>query len=65
MITFIKEEVGLKYLKRMIKFKTEQYKRGFYSTKDYIITIGAHIIVCFLPNRIRKIIYLKFLRKSK
>lgn len=62
---FYKRRGGLNYLKRMLKFKTEQYKNGFYSKKDYIITMGSHFIVCLLPNRLRKIIYLKFLRKKE
>lgn len=60
---FYKRRGGLHYLKRMLKFKTEQYKNGFYTRKDYITTVGIHTIVCLLPNKVRKFIYLNFLRK--
>lgn len=61
---FYKRRGGLKYLKSILKFKIEQYKRGYYSLKDLIISGGSHIIVCLLPNFIRKWIYLKLLRSK-
>ncbi len=62
---FYKRRGGIKYLKSILKFKKEQYKKGFYSRKDYIISSGAHIVVCLIPNKVRDILYKKVLRKGK
>ena len=61
---FYKRRGGSKYLKSMLKFKKEQYKKGFFSRKDYLISSGAHIFMCIIPNRCRNILYKKFLRKD-
>ena len=60
---FYKRRGGIRYLKTILKFKKEQHLKGFYSTKDYIISGGAHIIVCFMPNFMREFFYKKILRK--
>ena len=60
---FYRRRGGVKYLKSILKFKKSLYKSGFYSLKDYIISSGAHIIVCMMPNNARNFIYKKFLRK--
>lgn len=62
---FFKRRGGVKYLKSILKFKVEQYKNGYYSISNLIISGGAHTIVCILPNSIREFIYLKLLRKKK
>ena len=59
---FYKRRGGIKYLKSILKFKKEQYKKGFYSKKDYMISSFAHIIMCIIPNKIREILYKKVLR---
>lgn len=61
---FYKRRGGIKYLKSILKFKKEQYKNGFYSLKDYIITAGTSTMVCLMPNAIREIFYKKLLRKG-
>lgn len=61
---FYKRRGGVKYLKSILKFKKEQYKNGFYSFKDYIITAGTSSIVCLMPNKVREIFYKKILRKG-
>lgn len=61
---FYKRRGGIKYLKSMLRFKKEQYKKGFFGTKDYIISSGAHIFMCIIPNRCRNILYKKILRKD-
>ena len=61
---FYKRRGGIKYLKSILSLKTELYKRGFYSFKDYCISSSAHIVMCLLPNRIRTFLYKKFLRKK-
>lgn len=60
---FYKRRGGIKYLKSILKFKNELYKKGFYSTKDYIISSSAHIVMCLLPNNLRSFLYKKTLRK--
>lgn len=60
-----KRRGGLKYLKSLMKFKNEQLKTGFYSFGDYIVSSGAHIIVCLLPGFIRKRVYNNLLRKKR
>lgn len=62
---FYKRRGGIKYLKSILKFKKEQYKNGFYSKKDYIISSGSHIFMCLMPNNIREILYKKILRRNK
>lgn len=59
---FFKRRGGIKYLKSILKFKVEQYKNGYYSMSNLIVSGGAHTIVCLLPNFLREFIYLKLLR---
>lgn len=61
---FYKRRGGIKYLKSILKFKKEQYKKGFYTTKDFIISSCAHIVMCLLPNFLRDFLYRKILRKN-
>lgn len=62
---FYKRRGGIKYLKSILKFKKEQYKKGFYTKKDYIVSSGSSMVVCLVPNFIREIFYKKVLRKGK
>lgn len=62
---FYKRRGGIKYLKSILKFKKEQYKKGFYSFKDYFVTSGTSFIICLAPNFIREIFYKRILRKGK
>lgn len=62
---FYQRRGGISYLQQMLKFKTEQWKNGFYSWHSYLTTTTVHILVCLVPNRIRKWIYLRFLRKKE
>lgn len=59
-----KRRGGIKYLKSILKFKSELYKKGFYSKKDYLISASSHIFVCLIPNFARRIIYERVLRKK-
>lgn len=59
---FYKRRGGIKYLKSIMKFKNEQYKKGYYTFKNYFISVGSHIVVCLLPNFIRNYVYVKLLR---
>lgn len=60
---FYRRRGGIKYLKSILKFKKEQYKKGFFSFKDFVISSGASIFVCLIPNEIREVFYKKLLRK--
>ncbi len=60
---FYKRRGGLKYLKSILKFKTEQFKKKRFKLTDYIISSLASIITCLCPNTIREFIYKKILRK--
>lgn len=62
---FYKRRGGIKYLKSILKFKKEQYKKGFFSKKDYFISAGTHIVICLMPNKIRDLFYKKVLRGKK
>lgn len=62
---FYKRRGGIKYLKSILKFKKEQYKKGFFSRKDYIISAGTSTVICLMPNKIRDLFYKKVLRKGK
>lgn len=61
---FYKRRGGIEYLKTILKFKRKQYKNGFFSLSDYIISSFAHIVSCLMPNFIRTFIYKKILRKK-
>lgn len=60
---FYKRRGGLKYLKSILKFKTEQFKKKRFKLTDYIISSFASIVTCLCPNIIREFIYKKILRK--
>lgn len=59
---FYKRRGGIKYLKSILKFKTEQLKNGFYGVTDFTISSLASIVTCLMPNFIRDGIYKNFLR---
>lgn len=60
---FYKRRGGIKYLKSILEFKKEQYKKGFFSFNDYLISSFASMGTCLCPNIIREYIYKKLLRK--
>lgn len=62
---FYRRRGGVKYLKSILTFKTEQLNNGFFSFKSYIISSLASIITCLVPNKIREFIYKKILRGKK
>lgn len=61
---FYKRRGGIKYLKSIMKFKTEQLKTGYFSFSDYIKSSAPHVVVCLLPNSARDYIYRNFLRRK-
>lgn len=62
---FYKRRGGIKYLKSILKFKKEQYSKGFYSYRDFFISSFTSIVVCLMPNTLRERFYKKILRKGK
>lgn len=58
-----KRRGGIKYLKSILKFKKEQYKVGYFTFKDYIISSTSSAIVCLMPGWLRQFVYEKMLRK--
>ncbi len=59
---FYKRRGGIKYLKPILGFKYKYYKKGFFTTKQFIKTFMSSLIVSLMPNKIRAIIYKKYLR---
>lgn len=60
---FFKRRGGFKYLKPILSFKYKYYKKGFFSTWQFLKTSISSLIVAIMPNSIRTFIYKKFLRK--
>lgn len=60
---FFKRRGGFKYLKPILSFKYKYYKKGFFSTKQFVVTFFSSLIVALMPNFLRKKIYTTFLRK--
>lgn len=59
---FYNRRGGLHYAKCIFKFKTYQLKNGFYKFHEYLFTLLPHLMVCILPNSVRKVIYNNLLR---
>lgn len=59
---FFERRGGISYLKTIVKFKWQQYKKKYMGLGDFIISAGSQAIVCILPNNIRKKIYINLLR---
>jgi glycosyltransferase involved in cell wall biosynthesis len=60
---FYKRRGGVKYLKTVVKFKHNQYKKGYMSGADFVISAGSQAVVCLMPNGLRKWFYITFLRR--
>lgn len=61
---FFKRRGGHKYFMSIKKFKKEQLDIGYFSKKDYFISVIPHAIVCYMPNYLRDFIYKNFLRRK-
>lgn len=59
---FFKRRGGFHYMKTVVTFKRKQYKEGFFSFRDYMISAWGQAFVCLLPNSLRTMFYKKFLR---
>lgn len=59
---FFKRRGGLKYLKPILSFKYRYYKIGYFTLMQFLKTACSSAIVSLMPNKIRTIVYKKFLR---
>lgn len=59
---FFKRRGGISYMKIAVGFKWSQYKKGYMSLRDFMVSAGGQAMVCLLPNKMRKWVYLNFLR---
>ena len=62
---FYKRRGGIKYAKSIMSFKRGLLRSGYYTKKDYIKSALPHLVICLLPNLIRKNIYKKLLRGGR
>jgi len=60
---FFKRRGGIKYIKPILSFKYKYFKQGYFSLLQFLKTAFSSVIVSILPNKIRTIIYKKFLRE--
>lgn len=58
-----KRRGGMKYLKSILKFKSEQFKIGYMSFSNFFISSFSSTVVCLIPSSLRKFVYEKLLRK--
>jgi glycosyltransferase involved in cell wall biosynthesis len=62
--SFYKRRGGIRYLKSLLSFNIELYRMGWTSKIDFLVRSTANIAVCVMPNKVRDIIYRKFLRRQ-
>ncbi len=62
---FYNRRGGFSYMKKIINFKYTLLQRDFYSIFNYLYSVMASIFVCMMPNRLRKMVYLKCLRNGE
>lgn len=59
---FYKRRGGKEYMKTVLTFKWDQFRRKNMSFSDFIVSGLGQATVCALPNSIRETIYMKLLR---
>lgn len=57
-----KRRGGIKYMRSIQSFKKELLKTGYFSRKEYYVSVVPHSAVCLMPSHLRKIVYAKMLR---
>ena len=62
--SLFKRRGGWIYFKNIFQFKYHLKKIGFYTGKDFLVSALTHGLVALLPNKIRILIYKKFLRST-
>lgn len=55
---------GLAYAKHLWNFKKHLKDIGFLSNGQFIVSASCHVIVSLLPNKLRRFVYIKLLRKE-
>ena len=50
------------YMRHMLRFKGTCLKRGDFTFSEYLISTLPHVIVCLMPNKLRELVYRRFLR---
>lgn len=60
---FYERRGGIKYARTVLRFKWHLFKKRNMSIFDFLISGLGQAFVCILPNKFRKFIYMKFLRK--
>lgn len=60
---FYKRRGGMDYMKTILSFKWNQFKKANIGLVDFIISGLGQAVVCVLPNSIREFIYIKVLRR--
>lgn len=60
---FYERRGGLRYAKTALKFKWHLFQKKHMSFVDFCISGLGQAAVCVLPNKVRKMIYMKLLRK--
>lgn len=60
---FYKRRGGWKQIKLILRMKKEFYKYNFYTRSDYIISAWGNVVICLMPNNLRKLFYKKILRR--
>lgn len=60
---FYERRGGKKYAKTVLRFKWHLFKKRHMSLVDFCISGLGQALVCVLPNKVRRMIYMNFLRK--
>ena len=60
---FYERRGGLKYAKTALRFKWSLLRKGHTNFLDFCISGLGQALVCILPNGLRRLIYIKLLRK--
>lgn len=54
---------GKSYAGDMFRFRWYMKKTGFSGWDDFLVSTGGQLLICLIPNKMRKMIYKKLLRK--
>ena len=60
---FYKRRGGIEYAKTILRFKWHLHKRRHMSLGDFLVSGLGQAFVCVIPNKLRKLYYMKFLRR--
>ena len=60
---FFKRRGGMQYAKTSLRFRWDLYKKGNISLFDFCVSGLGQAIICVIPNKARKLFYLRILRR--